>query len=222
MLFGVGLEEAIQTIGLLGILGIVFAESGMMVGFFLPGDTLLFTAGFLAQTGVLAINVHVLVFLIFLAAIAGDNLGYIIGHRFGRRLFSKPDSLIFHKDNLAKAEGFYKKYGAITVMIARFVPILRTFGPVVAGVGSMRYAEFLLFDIIGALAWSASITYLGYFGGAFLEEHGINVEMLVLPIVGVAMLISLGSPLYHILRDPKSRRVFWRRVRGGKATTKAD
>jgi membrane-associated protein len=221
MLFGISLEEAIQAVGLLGILGIVFAESGMMVGFFLPGDTLLFTAGFLVQTGVLNINVHLLVFFIFLAAIAGDNLGYLIGHRYGRKLFSKPQSLIFNKDNLTKAEWFYDKYGAIVVTIARFVPILRTFGPVVAGLSSMSYRKFLLFDIFGGLAWAASMTYLGYFGGAFLHANGIDVEMLVLPIVGLAVLVSITSPLYHIWKDPKSRQILLQRLKV-KRSPKAD
>ena len=222
MLFGIGLEDAIQTIGVLGILGIVFAESGMMIGFFLPGDTLLFTAGILSQTGVLHVNVHLLVFLIFLAAIAGDNLGYAIGHRYGRRLFSKPDSLIFNKDNLAKAEWFYTKYGAIVVTIARFVPVLRTFGPVVAGLSSMSYRKFLLFDILGGLSWAASMTYLGFYGGAFLHANGIDVEMLVLPIVGIAVLLSIASPLYHIWKDPKSRQILLQRLRIKRAPTKAD
>ncbi|HSE61552.1 MAG TPA: VTT domain-containing protein [Candidatus Saccharimonadales bacterium] len=222
MLFGIGLEEAIQAIGLIGILAIVFAESGMMVGFFLPGDTLLFTAGFLAQTGTLTVNVHLLVFLIFLAAVAGDNLGYLIGHRYGRKLFSKPKSLIFNKENLAKAEGFYEKYGAIVVMIARFVPILRTFGPVVAGLSSMSYRSFLMYDLIGGFLWATSITYLGYFGGEFLHSKGIDVEMLVLPIVGLAVLLSIASPLYHIWKDPKSRQILLERLKVKKQSTKAD
>jgi membrane-associated protein len=222
MLFGISLEAAIQTVGLIGILAIVFAESGMMVGFFLPGDTLLFTAGFLAQTGTLNVNVHLLVFLFFLAAIAGDNLGYLIGQRYGRRLFSKPTSLIFNKDNLAKAEWFYEKYGAIVVMIARFVPVLRTFGPVVAGLSSMSYRSFLMYDVIGGLLWASSITYLGYFGGQFLHDRGIDVEMLVLPIVGLAVLASLVSPLIHIWKDPKSRQILLQRLKVKKQPTKAD
>jgi membrane-associated protein len=206
MLFGVSLPDAIQAIGVFGILGIVFAESGMMVGFFLPGDTLLFTAGFLAQEGLLHISMPALIVLIFIAAVLGDNVGYLIGHKFGRRLFRKQNSFIFHHDNLTKAEHFYDKYGAITVMIARFVPILRTFGPVVAGISNMRYRTFAIFDLAGAFAWSASITYVGYYGGAFLQSRGIDVESLILPIVGITVVLTFGPPLYHVLRDPKSRR----------------
>jgi membrane-associated protein len=221
MLFGVSMPDAIQAIGVLGILSIVFAESGMMVGFFLPGDTLLFSAGFLAQQNVLGVSVHVLVLLIFIAAVLGDNLGYIIGLKFGRRLFSKPHSLVFHKGNLHKAERFYEKYGAITVMIARFVPVLRTFGPIAAGISKMHYPAFLFFDILGSLAWSASITYLGYFGGAFLQSKGIDVESLVLPVVALATIVTFSSPVYEILKDPKRRQIVLRRL-GWRRGSKVD
>lgn len=208
MLFGISITDAIHTIGVIGVISIVFAESGMLIGFFLPGDTLLFTAGFLAQQGVLVVNIHVLVALIALAAIAGDNLGYFIGHKVGRKLFRRPDSILFHQANLQKAERFYEKFGVATVMIARFVPVVRTFGPVVAGIGNMKYVTFLAFDILGAVTWSALITYLGYYGGQFLQSHGINVEMLVMPLVLLAIALSVGSPLYHVLRTPEGRQAF--------------
>ncbi len=207
------LEEVIQAIGVLGIAAIVFAECGMMVGFFLPGDTLLFTAGFLAQQGVLGINVHILILILWVAAVSGDNVGYFIGHKFGRRLFKKPDSILFHKDNLMRAESFYKKYGALTVIIARFLPVVRTFAPVVAGIGSMEYKKFLTFDIIGGLLWTGTVTYIGYFGGAFLQSRGINVEALILPIIALAVLVSLGSPVYHIVKDPENRKMFLQRLK---------
>lgn len=213
MLFGLSLIDAIQAIGVLGIMMIVFAESGMLVGFFLPGDTLLFTAGFLTQQGVLGANIHVLVALIAVSAIIGDNLGYFIGHKVGRKLFSKPNSIIFHQDNLQKAERFYEKFGAFTVLIARFIPIVRTFGPVVAGIGNMGYRGFLMFDIIGAIIWSSLITYLGYYGGAFLQSRGINVEMLVMPVVLLALFISIASPLIHILREKDHRNALLRKLK---------
>lgn len=221
MLFGLNLNDVIHAIGVLGIAAIVFAESGMMVGFFLPGDTLLFAAGFLAQQATLGVNVNVLIIILFVAAALGDNIGYLLGHKFGRRLFRKPDSLLFHQKNLQRAETFYEKYGAPTVIIARFIPIVRTFAPVVAGIGSMPYRVFALFDLIGALLWTASITYLGYFGGAFLQAHGINVEELVLPIIGLVVLVSIASPFYHILREPKSRKAFLAKLRLGRSS-KAD
>jgi membrane-associated protein len=212
MLFGANLTDVIHAVGVIGIAAIIFSESGMMVGFFLPGDTLLFTAGFLAQQGTLGININLLVLILFVAAVLGDNIGYLFGHKVGRKLFRRPDSVLFHKDNLERAERFYKKYGAITVVIARFVPIVRTFGPVVAGIGSMPYRTFLMFDLIGGLLWTASVTYFGYFGGAFLQSHGVNVELFILPIIVMVTLITAGSPLYHVLKEPKSRKIFLRRL----------
>jgi membrane-associated protein len=220
MLFGHSLIELIGAIGTLGIAVIVFAESGMMVGFFLPGDTLLFTAGFLAQQGVLHVNIHLLVLVLLVAAVLGDNIGYAFGHKVGRKLFRKPDSLLFHQANLQRAEKFYERYGPLTVIIARFIPVVRTFAPIVAGIGKMNYRTFLAFDVLGGLLWTGTITYLGYFGGAFLQSHGINVEALVMPIIILAILASAGSPLYHVLREPKSREMFMRRLgwRGGSKT----
>jgi membrane-associated protein len=211
MLFGVSITDAINAIGVIGIMAIIFAESGLMVGFILPGDSLLFPVGFLAQQGVLDINIHLLVFLLFLAAVAGDQLGYWFGRKVGRKLFTKKDSILFHHSYLERAEHFYEKYGVATIVISRFLPVVRSFAPVVAGIGHMPYRTYLLFDIIGGALWVGSITYLGYFGGAFLESHGINVEALVMPIVLVAIVVSAGSPLIHILKDPKSRKAMLRR-----------
>lgn len=195
------MADAIHAMGVIGILGIVFAESGMLIGFFLPGDTLLFTAGFLTQQGVLAINIHALVILIAVAAIAGDNIGYYIGHRVGRKLFTKSNSLLFQQENLHKAEAFYEKFGPITVLIARFVPIVRTFAPVVTGISNMTYGTFLMYDIAGALLWSGIVTYVGYYGGAFLQAHGVNVELLIMPVIATAILITIISPIYHLLKQ---------------------
>ncbi|HSW81544.1 MAG TPA: VTT domain-containing protein [Candidatus Saccharimonas sp.] len=203
MLFGINLADAVHAMGVLGILGIVFAESGMLIGFFLPGDTLLFTAGFLTQQGVLEVNIHALVILIALAAIAGDNIGYYIGRRVGRKLFTKSNSLLFQQENLHKAENFYEKFGPITVLIARFIPVVRTFAPVVTGVGNMSYITFLVYDVVGALLWSSVVTYLGYYGGAFLQAHGVNVELLIVPVVVVVVLISIVSPIYHFLKQKR-------------------
>ena len=222
MLFGMDLAEVIRAIGVLGIAAIVFAESGMMVGFFLPGDTLLFTAGFLTHQGVLGINIHLLVIILFIAAVAGDSIGYFFGKKVGRKLFRKPDSVLFHKNNLEKAENFYKRWGVATIVLARFIPVARTFSPVVAGVGNMPYKIFLPFDLLGGALWTASVTYTGFFGGAFLESHGINVELLVLPVILAVVLFSAASPLIHILKDPKSRKIFLQRFGIGKAPKKAD
>ncbi|HYH74570.1 MAG TPA: VTT domain-containing protein [Candidatus Saccharimonadales bacterium] len=213
MLFGVSIEEVITAFGVAGIAAIVFAESGLLIGFFLPGDTLLFTAGFLAHQGVITTNVHLMVFILWVAAVLGDNVGYMFGKRVGPRIFGKKDSILFHQDNLQRAEKFYERFGPITIIIARFVPIVRTFAPVVAGVGKMNYRKFLAYNIIGGALWAAGITYLGYFGGAFLEARGIEVDHLILPIVAVAMGLTIISPLYHIFREPSSRKMFADKIR---------
>lgn len=216
MLFGANLTEVIQAIGILGIAAIVFAESGLLIGFFLPGDTLLFTAGFLAHQGVLGVNIHLMVLILFVAAVLGDNVGYWFGHKVGRKLFKKKDSVFFHQENLQRAERFYEKYGPLTLIIARFTPVVRTFAPIVAGVSSMNYRRFMVYNIVGGLLWAAGITYLGYYGGAFLEANGIDVEALVVPVILFAVLVSLASPVLHVLRDPKSRRMLLEKLGFGK------
>jgi membrane-associated protein len=213
MLFGVELTDLIRAVGVLGLMAIVFAESGLLIGFFLPGDTLLFAAGFLASQDALGISVHLLVVLLFVAAVAGDSVGYWFGHRVGRRIFRRQDSLLFHQDNLRRAEDFYKKYGPITILLARFVPLVRTFAPIVAGVGKMHYQTFLLFNLIGGFLWAVGLTYLGYFAGAFFEAHGIDVDHFILPVVGFAMLVTIISPLIHLVRNRKSRQQLVKRLR---------
>ncbi len=224
MLFGIELTHLIETIGVLGVAAIIFAESGLLIGFFLPGDTLLFTAGFLTQQNIITTNIHLLVFILFLAAVAGDSTGYAFGRRIGQRIFHKPDSLLFHQDNLDRAEKFYEKYGAITIVIARFVPIVRTFAPIVAGVGKMDYRKFLSFNLIGGALWAMGLTYLGYFGGHFLEARGIEVDHLILPVIGFAMFVTLASPIYHILREPKGRALVLKKlgIKRKAATTDTD
>lgn len=206
MLFGVEITHLISTVGILGIMAIVFAESGLLVGFFLPGDTLIFTAGFLATRGAFGLSVHVVALLLFLAAVAGDSVGYSFGRRIGPRIFKRQDSILFHQDNIQRAEQFYERFGPVTILLARFIPIVRTFAPIVAGVGKMRYRTFVTFNLIGGFAWAVGITYLGYFAGAFFEAHGIDIDSLILPVVGLAMVVSIVSPLVHILRSPSNRK----------------
>ncbi len=220
MLFGLELNEVIGAIGVLGVAGIIFAESGLLVGFFFPGDTLLFAAGILAQQGILQINIHLLVFILFIAAVSGVLVGYEFGRRFGRRLFRRPDSVLFHQSNLERAEKFYEKYGPITIVLARFIPVVRTFAPVVAGIGNMNYRRFLLYNLVGGAAWVALVTYLGYYSGAWLKAHGISVETVVMPVILAVIVISLASPAYHILRNEKSRRKLLQKL--GWRRTKAD
>ncbi len=194
------LTEILPTIGYLGIFAIVFAESGLLIGFFLPGDSLLFTAGFLASQGIF--DIRILAFLCFIGAVLGDSVGYAFGHKIGRRLFQKKDSLLFHKDNLMKAEKFYEKHGKKTIVIARFMPMIRTFAPIVAGVGSMEYKTFLSYNIIGGLLWAVGISVAGYFLGSAIP----NVDKYLLPIIAVIIVLSVAPTAIHILKDPNHRK----------------
>lgn len=219
MLHDLDIEQILRTIGVLGIALIIFAESGLLIGFFLPGDTLLFTVGFLASQGVIEMNLLTVMVILFIAAVVGDSVGYSIGLRFGRKLFKKPDSLFFNHKNLERAEKFYEKYGPITIILARFTPVVRTFAPMVAGIGNMKYASFLTYNVVGGALWIFGITSLGYFGGAFLEERGINVDALVLPIIALAVLITIASPIYHVIKDKASREILFAKL-GLKKTDK--
>jgi len=192
-------ETIITTGGLLLIAFIVFAESGLLFGFFFPGDTLLFAAGLIASQGQFSIWAAVPV--IVLSAIAGGQVGYIIGQRYGTRLFRKKDGILFRHEYIARSEAFYEKHGGKTIILARFVPIVRTFAPVVAGVGSMDLRRFTFYNIAGSAIWGVSVTVLGYYFG-----HKIpNIDKLLLPIIAFVMIASFAPALYHILKDPKSR-----------------
>jgi len=191
------------------IAAIIFAESGLLIGFFLPGDSILFTAGFLVFAGKLNIDIHIFVLVVFIAAILGDSIGYLFGQRVGRRIFNRPNSRLFRQENVLKAEAFYKKYGGIAVVLARFIPVARTFAPIVAGVGNMRYRLFVIYNIIGALLWAAGITYAGFYIGALLHRAGIDVDTILLPIVFLILILSILPPLIHILRNKKQRALMW-------------
>lgn len=196
------LIDLILHLGWIAVAAVIFAESGLLIGFFLPGDSLLFTAGFLVQQGILPINIHVFAVILFLAAVLGDSVGYTFGKRVGRKLFERESSRLFRKQNLIRAEAFYKKYGAKTIVIARFVPIVRTFAPIVAGASDMPYKTFLLFNIIGAFLWTMIFTYLGYFAGKLLIEAGVNIEVTAIIIV----LISIAPFIFHAVKDADRRK----------------
>jgi len=213
MIPGFDLIHFITLFGILGVAAIVFAESGLLIGFFLPGDSLLFTAGFLAHQGVLDINIHLLVGILFVAAALGDSVGYAFGKRVGPKLFRKPDSLLFKKDNIQKAEAFYEKHGSKTIIVARFIPVVRTFAPIVAGISNMRYGRFLAFNLIGAALWAVGLTYLGYYAGAWFESQGLEVDHYLLPIVALIILISVLPPVIHILKDEKQRKAIFAAVK---------
>ncbi|MFI1994148.1 DedA family protein [Actinoplanes sp. NPDC020271] len=181
-------EWLISTFGLVGILGIVFAESGLLIGFFLPGDSLLFTAGLLIAGGTyLHQSLWLMCLLVSIAAVAGDQCGYLFGRRFGPSLFHRPDSRLFKQENLSRARDFFAKYGARSIVLARFVPIVRTFTPIVAGASHMRYRRFLLFNVIGGTLWACGVTILGYFLGqiAFVKS---NIEFILIGIVAVSVI----------------------------------
>lgn len=185
------LEELIRWGGYAVMAAIVFAETGLLVGVFLPGDSLLVTAGVLASTdGVLEIKA--LIALLAAAAIAGDSVGYAIGHKIGPRLFSRQDSRFFHRDHLKRAERFYGKYGVKTIVLARFVPIVRTFAPTIAGVGRMRYRTFLLFNVLGGTGWVCSMTLTGYFLGRSIPDVEKHLHWVIAAVIVVSLL-----PLAH-------------------------
>lgn len=175
----------IQGLGYLGLFAIVFAESGLFFGFFLPGDSLLFTAGLLASADIL--NIWTLLIIIPIAAILGDQVGYWFGSWAGPRIFKKEDSFFFNKEHVTRAERFYEKYGPKAIVLARFVPIVRTFVPILAGVAHMHYRTFVTYNVAGALLWGVGVTLLGYFLGQIFP----HAEEYLLPIVIGIVLISL-------------------------------
>lgn len=209
MIPGVDLIDFIKFVGVIGIALVIFAESGLLIGFFLPGDSLLFTAGFLTYTGFLNVNIHLLVLILFIAAVVGDSVGYTFGRKVGPRVFTRPNSLLFKQENVQKAQDFYEKYGGKTIIIARFIPIVRTFAPVVAGVAKMEYKRFLMFNLIGGFLWAAGVTYLGYFTGDWFTKAGIEIDTILLPVIFVIIVISVLPPAIHILKDKKQRTALW-------------
>jgi membrane-associated protein len=182
-------QKLLEQGGLALLTAIVFAESGLLIGFFLPGDSLLFIAGFLSSTagGNRLPPLPVVVLCVVLAAFIGDQVGYWFGKKVGPSLFDRPKSRLFNPDNVVKAHGFFEKYGPKTIVLARFVPIVRTFAPVVAGVGDMHYRTFVTFNIIGALLWAVGLTCLGFFLGQidWVEQ---NLEVAILAVVALSVL----------------------------------
>jgi membrane-associated protein len=197
---GQWIHQVGPIVGHLVIWAIVFAESGLLIGFFLPGDSLLFTAGFLASQNIL--NIEILTLGCFVAAVLGDSVGYATGNRFGRKLFNREDSWLFHKKHLATAQGFYQKYGKKAIVLARFVPIVRTFAPIVAGIGAMNYRIFLSYNAIGGLLWTFGVTLLGYSLGAIIPD----VDKYLLPIILIMIVVSLLPSVFHIYQERKSSR----------------
>jgi membrane-associated protein len=200
MLPGVDLRELLEAVGYLGLFAIVFAESGLLVGFFLPGDSLLFTAGLLAGIGFF--EYWIVLPLTIVAAISGDQVGYAFGKRVGPRLFYKEESLLFHKKHLERAHAFYEKHGGKTIILARFLPVVRTFAPIVAGMGQMSYAKFVLYNVAGGLLWSVSMITGGYFFGSLLPPE--QVDRYLLPVIALIIVLSVLPTAWHLYQG-------WRR-----------
>ncbi len=192
------LEGLIRTVGYIGLFAIVFAETGLFFGFFLPGDSLLVTAGLVAQQGEL--NIVTLLVVLAVAAITGDAAGYWIGRRTGQRLFRREDSRFFKRGHLLAAEAFYRKHGGKTIILARFMPFVRTFAPAVAGAAGMPYAAFTFYNVVGGLLWVGSMTLLGYYLGAAVP----NLDVYLLPLIGVIVLISVLPPAIHLWRERRA------------------
>lgn len=200
------ITHAGSFLGIFLVAFIVFAESGLLVGFFLPGDTLLFGAGLAASQG--RMSVLLLICAVVLAAIIGDNVGYSIGQKAGQKIFKKKDGILFRQEYLLSSEQFYEKHGGKTIILARFTPVVRTFAPVVAGASNMLRKKFIFFNIIGGLLWGAGMILLGYFVGSRIPGLDKYIEYV---IVGVALL-SLGLACAHVLKDPKTRRLLSQKI----------
>ena len=186
-------EKLIETFGTIGIILAVFAESGLLVGLFLPGDSLLITAGVLAARGNLSLPV--ILVGVFIAAVAGDQVGYAFGRRVGPSLFRRPDSRFFKQDHVEKARRFFAEHGPKTIVIARFVPFVRTFAPILAGVGRMQYSTFVSFNVVGGLLWGVGVTMVGYVLG-----EAVDVDRYLLPIIGLIILMSLAPVAREALK----------------------
>jgi membrane-associated protein len=202
-------EQLIDTFGLLGIFAIVFAESGLLIGFFLPGDALLFTAGFLASgpsdfPESLHLPLVPLLLGIWISAVAGDQVGYAFGSRVGPSLFRRPDSRFFKQANVEKGQEFFERYGPRAIVLARFVPIVRTFTPILAGVSNMEYRTFVRWNIIGGTIWAFGVTLLGYYLGQ-VDVIEQNLELAIVVVVGISCL-PIAVELWKARKERKERK----------------
>jgi len=182
------LPALVQWAGYVGLTAIIFTETGLLIGFFLPGDSLLVTAGLLCSQPEFGLNVYILGLLLTVAAIVGDTVGYKIGQVSGPRIFTREESLLFRRAHLLKAQAFYEKHGGKTIIIARFIPIIRTFAPVVAGVGQMQYRSFLAYNVIGGVLWVWSMLFTGYFLGRLVPGIDQHIEKVILVVIFLSIL----------------------------------
>ena len=203
-----GLHAFVSLLSVYGVAAIIFAESGLLIGFFLPGDSVLFTTGFLIYQDVIQFDIHLAALVLFMAAALGDSVGYAFGRHVGRRLFQRKHSSLFHADNLRRAEAFYARHGGKTLILARFMPVIRTFAPIVAGASHMNYRRFLFFNLVGALIWAVGYVYLGYFVGNWAETTGFNIQYVILAII----LLSVIPPIVITLKNPSRRTTILRTI----------
>lgn len=197
------LSDLILSMGLLGIVTVVFIESGFPFGFFLPGDTILFAAGLFAAQGQFPIMLAMV--MIFIANFAGVTIGYWSGRGLGKRYVTQESKFLFRHDYVEKAERFYAKHGGKAIILSRFIPAVRSFVPIIAGVANMEYRKLMLYNAIGAFIWATSVPLVGYYSGAWLEANGISIELLIVPVFILIVVLSLAAPVLHALSDKKTR-----------------
>ncbi len=193
------IKAFVELIGVVGVYIVVFAESGLLVGFFLPGDSLLFTAGLLASPAFGLFNIWYLVIGTWIAAVVGDNVGYEFGKRVGRKLFKREESLLFKPGNIIKAQRFYEKHGGKAIVLARFMPVVRTFVPIVAGIGKMDHKRFTFFNFLGGTIWTWGMSWGGYYLGSVIP----GVDKYLLPIIILIIILSIIPPIWHIYKENK-------------------
>lgn len=189
----------IEAIGIVGLTGIIFAESGLFFGFFLPGDSLLVTAGLLATQGYF--NIYHLLPILAIAAVFGDSVGYWFGKKVGPAIFRREDSFLFKKSHLEKAHAFYNKYGGKTIFLARFIPIVRTFAPIVAGAADMHYKKFISFNLFGGIFWTTSMLLIGYFVGSSIPD----VDRYLLPLIALIVFLSILPGIFEYVKSKRTK-----------------
>lgn len=201
------LEEIVRWGGYIGLFLIVFSETGLLIGFFLPGDSMLVTAGLLISSGKVPLDIVWLCLLLSVAAICGNTSGYWIGARAGKALYNRPQSRLFRRDHLLKTREFYERYGGITIMVACFMPFARTFAPVVAGIAEMKYRRFIVFNIAGAVVWINSMLLIGYYLGRAIPGIERHIELLIAAIVLISVSPIAVKYLQHKMQQKKSRSI---------------
>ncbi len=216
MIPGFDLVQFAQAAGPIAVLivvaAIIFAENGLLIGFFFPGDSVLFTLGLLIQGTAhfkLDLNIELVIFLLFIAAVLGANVGYLFGRKIGPTLFKRPNSRLFKQENVKKAQDFYNKHGGKTIILARFIPVVRTFVPLIAGIAKMKYKTFMIYNIVGGLIWTAGVTYLGYYLGKLLQNMGLDIDTVILPIVALILIASVSPAIYQLLKNKSQRQAIW-------------